>query len=163
MGETVAKYFDELGQCVLEAIKSVAMDMWPAFINHTIKAIPNAQNKIAFDKFQVARYLGDVVDKVRKKERRKLLSQGNSILTSCKCLWLRNPDIETEIQRHRADQSKLRSSNLKTAKAWAVRKHATCLWNYVSLGYCEREWLKCYGWAIHTRIKTSQGSRSNDQ
>ena len=132
--ETVAKYFDGLRQCAREVIKSVAMDMWPAFINDTSEAIPNAQNKIAFDKFQVARYLGDVIDKVRKKERRELLSQSN-----------------------------LRSSNLKTAKAWAVREHATCLWNYVSRGYCEREWLKWYGWSIHTRIKTSQGSRLNDQ
>ena len=160
--ETVAKYFDGLRQCARKVIKSVAMDMWPALINDTSEAISNAQNKIAFDKFQVASYLCDVVDKVRKKERCELLNQSSSILTDSKCSWLRNPDIETEIQRHRADQSKLRSSNLKTAKAWAVRGHATCLRNYVSRGYCERERLKWYGWAIHTRINTSQSSRSND-
>ena len=116
--------------------------MWPAFINDTSEAIPNAQNKIAFDMFQVAKHLGDVIDKVREKERRELVSQGNSILTGSKCSWLRNPDIETEIQRYRADQSKLLSSNLKKAKARGVKKHTMCLWNYVLRGFCERGWLK---------------------
>jgi transposase len=149
--ETVAEYFEELGQCGREAINSVAMDMWPAYINATLDALPDAQCKIAFDKFHVAKYLGDAVDKVRKKEHRELLKAGNSILTGSKYSWLRNPDSES--QERRADQSQLRSSNLKTARAWAVKEHAMCLWNYISRSWCERAWLKWYGWAIRTRLE----------
>jgi hypothetical protein len=35
------------------------MDMWPAYIRATRDAIPDADEKIAFDKFHVAKYLGD--------------------------------------------------------------------------------------------------------
>ncbi len=44
------------------------MDMWPAFINATLESLPGAEEKIAFDKFHVARYLGEAVDKVRRQE-----------------------------------------------------------------------------------------------
>ena len=40
--------------------------MWPAFINATLERVPGAESKIAFDKFHVAKYLGEAVDKVRR-------------------------------------------------------------------------------------------------
>lgn len=46
-------------------IRAVAMDMWPAYIKATQAHVPGADEKIAFDKFHVAKYLGDGVDKVR--------------------------------------------------------------------------------------------------
>ena len=49
------------------------MDMWPAFINATLEMVPGAESKIAFDKFHVAKYLGEAVDKVRREEHRKLM------------------------------------------------------------------------------------------
>ncbi|MCU7882344.1 MAG: transposase [Candidatus Thiodiazotropha sp. (ex Lucinoma aequizonata)] len=45
-----------------EAIESVSMDMWPVFINATLESLPGAEEKIAFDKFHVAKYLGEAVD-----------------------------------------------------------------------------------------------------
>ena len=55
-----------------ETIDSVSMDMWPAFINATLESLPDAQEKIAFDKFHVAKYLGNAVDKVRRQEHKAL-------------------------------------------------------------------------------------------
>ncbi|WP_241085962.1 transposase [Candidatus Vondammii sp. HM_W22] len=40
------------------------MDMWPAFINATLKSLPRVEEKIAFNKLHVAKYLGEAVDKV---------------------------------------------------------------------------------------------------
>jgi transposase len=119
--ETVAQYYDELGHSRCEAIKSVAMDMWPAYINATMEAIADAEQKIAFDKFHGAKYLGDALDKVRRTEHRELLREGNTLLTGSKYRWLVNPDNETQ---ERADeQRELRASNLKTARAWALKEH----------------------------------------
>ena len=73
------------------AIESVAMDMWPAYIRATRDAVPQASEKIAFDKFHVAQYLGDAVDKVRRTEHRALLSEGRNDLTRTKHRWLMNP------------------------------------------------------------------------
>lgn len=66
------------------------MDMWPAYINATLENIPEADRKIAFDKFHVAKYLGDAVDKVRKQEHKALMSEGWEDLKGSKYDWLTN-------------------------------------------------------------------------
>jgi len=45
-------------------IEIISMDMWPAFINATLESFPDAENKIAFDKFHVDKYLGEAANKV---------------------------------------------------------------------------------------------------
>nr|VFK30251.1 MAG: Transposase [Candidatus Kentron sp. LPFa]VFK37069.1 MAG: Transposase [Candidatus Kentron sp. LPFa] len=62
----------------IAAIESVSMDMWPAFINATLESIPGAEEKIAFDKFHVAKYLGEAVDKVRREEHKALMAEGDT-------------------------------------------------------------------------------------
>ena len=49
------QWFEALPRSCLEAIESVSMDMWPAFINATLEMVPGAESKIAFDKFHVAK------------------------------------------------------------------------------------------------------------
>ena len=61
--ETLTSWWLTLEQ--LEGIESVSMDMWPAYINATLERVPEAQRKVAFDKFHVVKCLGTTVDKVR--------------------------------------------------------------------------------------------------
>ena len=42
--------------------------------------IPDAVMKIAFDRFHVAKHLGDAVDRVRRAEHKALVKEGNGIL-----------------------------------------------------------------------------------
>ena len=46
----------------------------------TTKYVAEAQRKIAFDKFHVAKHLGDAVDQVRRAESRKLAGLGDERL-----------------------------------------------------------------------------------
>ena len=85
------QWFEALPRSCLEAIESVSMDMWPAFINATLEMVPGAESKIAFDKFHVAKYLGEAVDKVRREEHRKLMKAGKADLKGTKYDWLSNP------------------------------------------------------------------------
>lgn len=55
-------WFAPLSKDPIAAIESVSMDMWPAYIHATLESLPDAQDKIAFDKFHVAQYLGEAVD-----------------------------------------------------------------------------------------------------
>ncbi len=57
-------------------LESIAMDMWPAYIKATLDQIPVAKNKIEFDKFYVAKYLGGAVNQVRKQEHKALMEEG---------------------------------------------------------------------------------------
>lgn len=93
-------YYGGLSEEECAAIESVSMDMWPAFIGATRAALPDADTKIAFDKFHVAKYLGDAVDKVRRAEHENLQKQGSDDLVRSKYLWLRNPSNMSRTQWH---------------------------------------------------------------
>ena len=43
----------------LASIEGVAMDMWEPYINSTKEHLPEADEKIVFDKFHVAKHLGE--------------------------------------------------------------------------------------------------------
>jgi len=70
-------------------IESVSMDMWAPYIASTEEYVPGAEEKIAFDKFHVAKYLGEEVDKVRRCEHKALAEQGCDDLKGTRYLWLR--------------------------------------------------------------------------
>ena len=80
----LAGFYEGLSGEQIAAVKSVSMDMWPAYIRATMNAIPDAAEKIAFDKFHVAKYLGNAVDKVRRVEHRALLAEGRTDLVRSK-------------------------------------------------------------------------------
>ena len=56
-----------------------------------------------------------------------------------------------------ADQSwgrlrALKSANLKTARAWAIKTHAMCLWGYRSRAWARKAWMAWYGWAVRSHL-----------
>ncbi len=133
------------------AIESISMDMWPAFINATLESIPDAEDKIAFDKFHVAKYLGEAVDKVRRQEHKALMSEGYDDLKGSKYDWLYNPENMT--RKHKMRFKRLRESTLKTARAWALKEMAMSLWHYVSKTWARKGWERWLSWAVRSRLK----------
>jgi transposase len=115
----LAGYYEGPSEKQIAAIKSVSMDMWPAYIRATMDAIPEADEKIAFDKFHVAKYLGEAVDKVRRVEHRALLAEGRTDLVRSKHQWLRNPNNMSHKQWR--EFKDLRESTLRTDRAWAIK------------------------------------------
>jgi len=71
-------------------IEAVAMDMWEAYENSVREHVPGAQDKIAFDKFHMAKHLNEAVDRVHKAEHKVLKAQGDERLTGIKYKWLRS-------------------------------------------------------------------------
>jgi transposase len=143
-------WYDSLTEEQREAIESVSMDMWPAFINATLESIPEAEEKIAFDKFHVAKYLGEAVDKVRRQEHKALMSEGYEDLKGSKYDWLYNPENMTHKQKIRFKM--LRESTLKTARAWAIKELAMSLWHYVSKTWARKGWEQWLSWAVRSRL-----------
>jgi transposase len=149
--ESLEAYYASLTDEQKAAIESVSMDMWKAFIHATLEAIPDAEYKIAFDKFHVAKYLGDAVDKVRRAEHRALKREGDTTLTGTKYTWLENP--HTMSAQHRGALNALRESTLKTARAWAIKEFGMDLWHYVSRTWARKGWQRWYDWAIRSRLE----------
>jgi transposase len=149
--ESLDLYLKSLSEEKRHAIKTISMDMWPAYIGPCLDAIPDAEKKICFDKFHVAEHLGDAVDKVRREEHRALRKQGDDTLTGSKYDWLTNP--ENMSQEDWRSFQKLRNCVLKTARAWEWKEWAMALWGYSVRGWAEKAWKKWLASALRTTLQ----------
>ena len=147
---SLQSYYDTLSEEQKDGIESVSMDMWPAYINATLDNIPGAERKIAFDKFHVAKYLGEAVDKVRKQEHKALMLEGWEDLKGSKYDWLTN--LRNLSRKRQRSFKLLRESALKTARAWAIKDLAMHLWHYVSRTWAEKRWKLWLSWAYRCRL-----------
>lgn len=150
-GSTLDAWYASQPTETLARLSTVSMDMWRPYIDSTLKHVPDAESKIAFDKFHIAQHLGDAVDKVRRAEHKALLAaEGESLLTKSRYLWLRHPDRMNNKSWQRLKE--LKAVNLKTSRAWAIKTHAMCLWGYKSRTWARKAWMSWYGWAIRSRL-----------
>src|SRR5437867_2261371 len=127
--ESLDGFWSTLTEGQREGIEAVAMDMWDPYVESVREHVIDADQKIVFDKFHVAQHLGQAVDDVRRKENKILRAQGDDRLKGTRYDWLRNPaTIDPEDRRAFAA---LRHSELKTARAWALKETAMNLYTYV--------------------------------
>lgn len=146
----LGSFFAKLTPAQRRAIEVVTMDMWEAYIAATKEWIPDAEHKIAFDKFHVAKYLGDAVDKVRRAENKELVSAGDRTLVGSKWLWLRNCAKLSE--QAALSFETLRSKALKVARAWMHKELAMGLWWRRSRTELRRVWLRWCRGAARSRL-----------
>lgn len=147
--EALNGFYEQLGPEGAGQIDAVAMDMWQPYIRSTGDHAPQA--KIIFDKFHIAKHLGDAVDQVRRGEHRELRRAGDTRLVGSKYVWLRNPQQMS--RRQWTEFGELRTSQLRVARAWAIKESAMGLWGYVSRGWAVRMWKRWYSWAIRSRLE----------
>lgn len=95
-----------------EHVTAVAMDMWLAFANSVKEKLPQAV--IVHDRFHISKHLNEAVDKVRRRENRQLLTQGDERLKGSKYLWLSNPENQSNAFSETFDS--LKNSELKVAR-----------------------------------------------
>lgn len=149
--KSLEKYYQKFTPEELESVKSVSMDMWPAFISATHAYIPDAKKKIVFDKFHVTGYIQKAVDDVRKEEHKELMEQGFDLLKGTKYWWLRNRENIPEFNREVFQT--LRGMDLKVGRAWLLKENFRYFWTYKSKGWAEKYFKKWYYWATHSRLK----------
>jgi transposase len=149
--ESLDLFFRSLTSEELDAIEVIAMDMWGPYIISASNHLLEPDRKIAFDKFHVARHLGEAVDRVRSREHRSLLSQGDGSLKRTRYLWLWNPDNLDAGQTARLNA--LHEMNLKTSRAWALKETAMCIWRLVQRGPATLEWRAWIRKAMWSRLE----------
>lgn len=148
--ESLAAYFEAFSLEQRQAIEAISLDMWPAYINACEAQVPQAAQKMVFDRFHIMRHVLEAVDKVRKREHRELLEDGDATLSKSKYLWLYSAENVPERSREHFEQ--IRTRELKTARAWALKESLRQFWNYQSLGWATRFWKRWYFWATHSRL-----------
>lgn len=148
--ESLAAYFQAFSLEQRQGIEAISLDMWPAYINACQAQVPQAEQKMVFDRFHIMRHVLQAVDKVRKREHRALLEDGDTTLSKSKYLWLYSAENVPERSREHFEQIKARE--LKTARAWALKESLRQLWDYQSLAWATRFWKRWYFWASHSRL-----------
>jgi transposase len=144
-------YYQSLTRKQLASIQAVAMDMWEAFITSTHAYVPQAAEKIVFDRFHIMTHMTEAVDEVRKAEHRRLQAQGDDTLKRTKYLWLFS---EENLPAAYEDWfAQLRNLHLQTGRAWAIKEALRVLWNYQRKGWALRYWKRWYFWATHSRLE----------
>ena len=142
-------FYDELTDAQRDEIYAVAMDIWEPYVSATKDRLPEVP--IVFDKSHVVRHLVDAVDKMRRQENKMLRKENDTRLTGTKYDWLRNPEKMTEERRKGFEI--LKNSNLKTARAWAIKDTLSDLWGYVYEGAARNFFNSWYGWAARSRLE----------
>jgi transposase len=145
-------FYETLTPRQRERLEAVAMDMWAPYIQSTTRWVPDAESKITFDKFHVAKHLGDAVDQVRRIENRELLAEGDRTLVGSKYHWLANP-LGMKDSLWFGSFRALRESTLRSARAWAIKEAAMTLWGYVTRGWAARAWRSWIAWALRSRLE----------
>jgi transposase len=97
-----------------EAMNTVSMDMWKAYINSTLKNLPNAE--IVHDKFHLVAYLNKALDQVRRRE-----VKDNPELINSRYAILKNEENLTVKQKEKFEL--IKSSNFEVSKVWNIREN----------------------------------------
>lgn len=147
---SLAAYFDAFPKERRESIEAISLDMWPAYINACRDKVPGADGKMVFDRFHIMRHVVEAVDKVRKLEHTALMKAGDDTLAKSKYLWLTNPENMTDKARERF--AELKTAELKTGRAWALKEALRELWSYKSAAWATKFWKRWYFWATHSRL-----------
>jgi transposase len=148
---SLTPFFEGLSDAQRTGIAAVAMDMWEPY-RKTLRAyVPEADQKIVFDKFHIMQNVNTAVDTVRKQEHRTLTAAGGSPLTRTKYAWLRNPATFSATAWR--EFAALRTSTLQTGKAWAMKESLRHLWDYTYVGAARTFFRRWYGWVMRSRLE----------
>lgn len=146
--EAAEKLWKTLPESQRQQVQAVALDMWPAYAQATEKLAPQAE--IVHDKFHVSKHLNEAVDRVRRREHRRLQEQGDQRLTGSKQLWLFNRQNLKGAKRRALEA--LKQEDLQTARAWALKENFRHFWGYVYASSANEFFTDWYAWAVRSQL-----------
>ena len=137
----------------LSGLESISMDMWDPYIKAVTASIPEAESKIAFDRFHVSKHFNEALDKVRRREHNAFLKEtGESPLSKSRFQWLVNANRTDNRTGKRRGFMSLSKQKLATARAWRIKEAANSLWDYLYMKVAEEAWKKLLWWISRCRI-----------
>src|SRR5246127_1323486 len=144
-------FWETLTEAQRDSIAAIAMDMWDPYVASVSEHLREGNKKIVYDKFHIAKHLGEAVDKVRRKENQTLRAAGDDRLTGTRDDWLGNPAAMEPADRKTF--AALRQSGLKTARAWALKETAMALFSYQYERPARKHFRWWHGWAVRSRLR----------
>jgi transposase len=118
--------FSQLSESNIGSIEAIAMDMSASFFKSANTCVPLAETKIVHDRFHVMKLATEAVERVRRREHRRLSEQRDPRLSGTRYLWLSSQERLTAQQRERFDE--VFNAELETGKAWAFKEMLRNVW-----------------------------------
>jgi transposase len=147
--EAADSLWETLSETQCAEVESVSMDMWQAFMTSAAQNAPNAE--VVHDKFHIAKYLGEAVDKVRRAENKTLKKAGDETLKGSRQLWLYS--LENLDEQRQEQLGELQRQDLKTSRAWAIKENFRWFWDYKYAGNAKKFFDRWYGWARRSQLE----------
>lgn len=147
--ESADALWETLPEEAKAGIEAVCIDMSGHFGASVRAQAPGAE--IVHDRFHISAHLNDAVSKVHREENKRLQKAGDERLKGTQRLFGFDPDDLEGEQALRFGE--LKNSDLKTARAWAIKELFRRFWNYRSEGHARRFFRKWFGWASRCRLK----------
>jgi transposase len=144
-------FWETLTEEQVASIRAVAMDMWDPYVASVREHVPGADGKIVYDKFHIAKHLGEAVDRVRRRENKTLRAAGDDRLAGTRYDWLRHPAAMDP--KDRREFAALRNSSLKTARAWGLKEAGMALFDYHYQRPARKHFRWWHGWAVRSRLQ----------
>lgn len=132
-----------------ERVKAACIDMSAAYDAALACELPGATR--VYDRFHVAKLLGEAVDAVRRQEHKALGKAGDSPLTGARYLFLSNMNRLNDERFDRLEA--LLQADLKTGKAYAYRIHFQEFWECAHRDHGAAFFANWYRSAIRTRLR----------
>ncbi len=149
--KSLESYYRQFSKEELAQIKGIAMDMWEPYVAATRVFVPDADEKIVFDRYHATTYVTKAVDKVRREEHKTLEARGDYRLKGTKHLWLWNEENVPEWRRE--EFSGVKNADLKTSRGWAIKESLRQFWAYSYTKCAEKYFNAWYFWATHSRLR----------
>ena len=132
--ESLARFYEWLGERKSQRIRLAVMDMWKPFRNATMRHAPRAA--ILFDKFHVMRHLGDALDRVRRSEYARLTGTDRRFIKGQRYTLLsRRENLTLEGKR---SLKLLLAANQRLNTAYLLKESFGQLWSYEREGWARR-------------------------
>lgn len=141
------EFFAWLGPKKCRRIRLAVMDMWSAFRTSTLQEGNAPQATILYDKFHILKHLGEAMDKVRKREYRRLTGKGRRFIKGQRYALLTHwGNLSAD---GRAALKLLFKANTRLNKAYLLKESFGQLWTYSSPFWARRffdQWRAALRW-----------------
>jgi len=148
--KSLERYFEQFTEKALAEINGIAMDMWDPYIAATRAHIPEADEKIVFDRYHATTQVTKAVDQVRRQEHKVLAARDDYRLKGTRYLWLWNEENMPDWRREEFEGVK--NADLKTGRAWAIKESLRSFWSYTYAKCAEKYFNAWYFWATHSKL-----------
>ena len=140
--------WETVPEAIREGIQAICLDMSGIYKDVAAIMVPGAA--VVHDRFHVSKHLNEAVDKVRRREAKAMAAQGDERLKGTRQLFLFNPE---NLPADRvAEFEAIKNSDLKAARAWAIKESFRAFWQCKTLREAQTVFKKWYAWAIRCQL-----------